>query len=546
MYFTEGILILEFYKEILNQLDQEIEIYLSAPKAKDNLSENDQKIKDIYDNIQFENSNRKTLKNIYIIIFLMKLEWEFNSATKYISKLLNNKPQSSTFRDSCTRQIYGKGEDLEQTNNFRKDISDNTIILKIKETFNLNVVDEEKFQTLLDNPLINFDKKSEGSNSEAINGHHLNTILYGPPGTGKTYNTVNYALSIIINSIRDDEEITINENGADRTYSKEDLLIKIKANHPEDRETFNKIFKHFKEERRQIDFITFHQSYSYEEFIIGIRAISTEDGKYVKYEPQAGIFKRLCDEAKNASDKNYVLIIDEINRGNISKIFGELITLIERDKRIDNEEEIRVNLPYSDLALEKEKGFGVPRNVYIVGTMNTADRSIALVDTALRRRFQFEELMPEPGKLRDNVDGINLKAMLEKINERIAFLYDRDHMIGHAYFMNIHNRDELCEVFRNKLIPLLQEYFYDDWGKIQLVLGDNEKWKKSDKEKFVISTLYEGENEKKLFGEDLDEYEDIWKFEINPFLMKKEYNEIPTTAFTRIYLRPSEDIYAEN
>ncbi|MGY3792980.1 McrB family protein [Aquimarina sp. 433] len=173
------------------------------------------------------------------------------------------------------------------------------------------------------------------------------------------------------------------------------------------------------------------------------------------------------EEVKGGIDKNYVLVIDEINRGNVSQIFGELITLLEPDKRIGNKEEIRIKLPYS------KTPFGVPKNLYIIGTMNTADRSVEALDTALRRRFSFVEMMPDPEVITPReVEGIDIKTVLETINKRVEVLIDRDHTIGHSYFMGITSLGDLANVFKDKVIPLLQEYFYGDYGKIGLVLGD--------------------------------------------------------------------------
>ncbi len=165
--------------------------------------------------------------------------------------------------------------------------------------------------------------------------------------------------------------------------------------------------------------------------------------------------------------KPYIIIIDEINRGNVSKIFGELITLIEPSKRIGVEEELKVTLPYSG-----EK-FGVPKNVYIIGTMNTADRSITSLDTALRRRFEFIEMMPDVSKLSMDCEGINLQELLKAINTRIEYLLDREKTIGHAFFVSVENLEDLKKVFQNKIIPLLQEYFYNDYALIDAVLNKN-------------------------------------------------------------------------
>ena len=184
------------------------------------------------------------------------------------------------------------------------------------------------------------------------------------------------------------------------------------------------------------------------------------------------------------SKDNYVFIIDEINRGNISKIFGELITLIEPSKRIGAGEEMTAVLPYS------AKPFGVPNNVYIIGTMNTADRSIATIDTALRRRFYFKEMLPNPNVLEDiYVDDVCISEMLDLINKRIEVLFDREHTIGHAYFMPLKANptlETLARIFENNIIPLLQEYFYEDYEKIRLVLGDNHK---TEEAQFIVAKV---------------------------------------------------------
>lgn len=215
--------------------------------------------------------------------------------------------------------------------------------------------------------------------------------------------------------------------------------------------------------------------------------------KLAKEKNQEELSKIVIKENKDP----YVFIIDEINRGNISKIFGELITLIEPTKRSGKKECISTKLPYS-----KEE-FTVPDNVYIIGTMNTADRSIALMDTALRRRFKFEEMLPNYDLLKDifvEDEGVkvNIGAMLKVINERIEYLYDREHTIGHAVFLELkenNNIDKLENIFKKSVIPLLQEYFYEDYEKIRIVLGDNAK---DEDEQFILAVsipkdIFEGD-----------------------------------------------------
>ena len=206
--------------------------------------------------------------------------------------------------------------------------------------------------------------------------------------------------------------------------------------------------------------------------------------------------------------KNYVFVIDEINRGNISKIFGELITLIESSKRIGQPEGMKAKLPYS------QQLFGVPDNVYIIGTMNTADRSIATIDTALRRRFRFKEMLPDAEVLKGIVvEDISIAEMLVRMNKRISVLYDREHTIGHAYFIPLKENstvEQLAEIFENAIVPLLQEYFYEDYEKIRLVLGDNNKAKKE--EQFIVAV----ENDyNELFGSADIGFDDSVTYEIN-------------------------------
>jgi MoxR-like ATPase len=341
----------------------------------------------------------------------------------------------------------------------------------------------------------------------------LNQILYGPPGTGKTYETAELAVQICAKDFIENE-------------SSENYRASVMKRYAE--------LSKKDDDNCQISFVTFHQSYGYEEFVEGLRPViaSAKDAKeiatdadstdvsvddshtgnttpadgndntkgQVQYEIRPGAFKTICEKAKQNSKKNYVIIIDEINRGNISKILGELITLVEEDKREGEVNTLSVTLPYS------QDSFSVPKNVYIIGTMNTADRSLAQVDIALRRRFHFIEMKPEPVKVLDDdgrnplsVNGISISAMLLCINKRIEALYDRDHTIGHAYFTKLIGMsdakgfEELQEIFKNKIIPLLQEYFFDDWQKIRLILGGAFISEDSINEDLFFKTIDDGE-----------------------------------------------------
>lgn len=223
--------------------------------------------------------------------------------------------------------------------------------------------------------------------------------------------------------------------------------------------------------------VTFHPSFGYEDFIRGIRPVTDEEAGTTQFRVVDGVFKQICDEARSNPGKRYALFIDEINRANISKVFGELITLIEIDKRALHDPEGRqiggmsVQLPGGSGLDVAEEPFGVPANLDLYGTMNTADRSIALLDIALRRRFEFREVEPNYGLLKDPIGSVDLARMLRRINDRLEYLLDRDHRIGHAYLLGARTVEHLRRVFVLQIIPLLQEYFFDDFGRVALVLA---------------------------------------------------------------------------
>lgn len=320
------------------------------------------------------------------------------------------------------------------------------------------------------------DTDDEPQPSDSLIRQPFNRIYYGPPGTGKTWKL---------------GEILQRDYG--QAMSPVDSI-------------------------KRYSFVTFHQSYGYEDFVEGLRPVLDGDtaGGEIKYEIRPGVFKELCRKARLAPEQRFAMVIDEINRGNISKIFGELITLIEADKREGAENAVSVTLPYSG------EPFSVPANVDIIGTMNTADRSLALLDTALRRRFDFIAVMPdsrdEDGsplhglRVRSGEKIIDIPQMLSVINQRIEALYDRDHCVGHAYFTalaNVADDEErfvaLSQVFRNRILPLLEEYFFEDWQKIRLVLADNQK---AHPAQFIAESEDHEEGLSRLFGSNhgLDTY----------------------------------------
>ncbi len=249
----------------------------------------------------------------------------------------------------------------------------------------------------------------------------LNVILHGPPGTGKTFRLID-------------------------KYSK---LFGAGGFANSDR----------------IKVVTFHQSYSYEDFVEGIRPGLSGPADGVTYKIEDGVFKTIALRAARDLANKYAILIDEINRGNVASIFGELITLIEDDKRQGSKNAVSVVLPYS------RDRFAVPPNLYIIGTMNTADRSIEALDTALRRRFSFIELTPDSTLLSENVEGVNLRLLLDTMNRRIELLLDRDHCIGHSFLMGIATIAELRRAFQNRVMPLLREYFFNNPARVGMVVG---------------------------------------------------------------------------
>ncbi len=315
--------------------------------------------------------------------------------------------------------------------------------------------------------------------------HPLNQILYGPPGCGKTYESLRRALALL------------DREALEHILQLPDATVQARL-------------AHYMEQGRLV-FTTFHQSMSYEDFVEGIKPIVVNE--QVHYAVEMGVLKRLAQQAQQRPDLEVVLIIDELNRGNVANIFGELITLLEADKRQHAPNALQVTLPYS------KETFALPPNLYVLATMNSSDRSIEQLDLALRRRFSFLELLPRPELLAQNVEGIDLQALLKSMNERIAILLDQQHLIGHAYLMPVYSLEDLQKVFQTQLLPLLLEYFYGDLGKLGLVLGRD----------FLTTKAVHYERFADFDYEGLDRSWDRPLYELAPF-------PLPKQAYLNIYV----------
>ena len=393
----------------------------------------------------------------------------------------------------------------------------------------------------------------------------LNKIFYGPAGTGKTRKAIEEAVRIVNNSMSS----VLNLNNYDKVLesfqsfsnlaklqnklNNKNLILKLQdssidiqgildddtnegqlkylTNGTFDKPKAKKAIEEYRAKNLKYPFIetvTFHPSYAYQDFVEGISVETTQNGQ-IKYIVKDGIFKKICDRAIENSNYNYVLIIDEINRGDISSIFGELFTLLEDTKRVNNKEvknneAMSINLPYSKDNKGNPKKLTVPSNLYIVATMNTVDKSIALIDVALRRRFEFEECMPQYNlKEFDKCKIIDLSKLLSTLNKRISILKNEHYQIGHSYFLKVTTLKELHDVMKKSIIPLLQEYFYDDWKSICAILNQSYSNPKDNK---ILISQQENKNLFKSEFNDLTEYQNKKIFKLNAKLSAQDIKSI--------------------
>ncbi|MFW5981168.1 MAG: AAA family ATPase [bacterium] len=371
----------------------------------------------------------------------------------YYSNLLSDNLKKEGNLDDKILEIRKSFEEKEYNNEDKDfDFYLPEIISKWREGYKTDVG-----ETVEEDPLLDDLVKSLRS--------HKQIILYGPPGTGKTYYAQRLAREVIAqdNFEKDFSELTEEE----RKHLEIGPVVSNVKGVKED----NSIYKTSKK-NSYIRFCTFHPAYGYEDFIEGYRPLVSEEGRPI-FKLNDGVFKTMCIDAINNPDKTFILIIDEINRGDIPRIFGELITLIEPEKRWKLEKECpetAVVLPASG------EIFAVPENVIIIGTMNTADQSIALLDIALRRRFGFRELMPMTELLENQeISGINLGKWLKELNERVLESVGRNLQIGHSYMMKngkpIKDEEDLIATIKDEILPLLQEYCYDDYFTLKVILG---------------------------------------------------------------------------
>lgn len=475
------------FENVNNFLDENIEFYLNTFRNKALELLNKYKLIDKY--VISETEFQKKLKRITTI-----KENIIFKKTPIQKNIINDENNMKTF--SLNQILYGppgtgktyklKNEYFSKYTLTENSISPEAYFEDVVSTLTwwqvialaLLEIGTSKVNDILENRWVS--KKAVLSESKNVRATIWGTLQMHTLVDSKTVNSTQRQTPFIFDKTDDKKwqlfEIELKEQ-APETYDILDSVNHFKPNP-------NKEIKHYV-------FTTFHQSFSYEDFIEGIKPVMEEGQENVTYKIENGVFKELCLRAQNDLNNRYAIFIDEINRGNVSQIFGELITLIEQDKRIGAKNEIKVKLPYS------KKEFGIPMNVDVIGTMNTADRSVEALDTALRRRFSFVEMMPEYKELYNiQFDDFNLGEVLEIINQRIEALLDRDHTIGHSYFINIlpNDTEALKEAFGNRIIPLLQEYFYHDYEKIALILGEEFIVCKEQNENKVQFAKWSGKN----------------------------------------------------